>query len=118
MLRRAAPILALLLLLGGVPARCEEPAPAAIAAEALSPEVIAEARALLSEGWRQASDLPVAQQARIARLLGLAQLLTGDMSLAEDWLRLALELDPEDRASAKRLELVRTGRSWESRHEQ
>ena len=73
---------------------------------------IVEGRTLLTEAWEVAKGLDVRTRWRIARDLGLAAVLAGDMGEAEKWYSTATELVPEDKVSKDRLTTLRSVQKW------
>lgn len=67
-----------------------------------------EGRNLLTEAWEIAKGLDARTRWRIARDLGLASVLAGDMAEAEKWYSTATELVPEDAVSRERLTTLRS----------
>lgn len=71
-----------------------------------------EGRSLLTEAWEIAKGLDARTRWRIARDLGLASVLAGDMAEAEKWYSTATELVPDDKVSKERLTTLRSVKNW------
>ena len=55
---------------------------------------------------------------RIARERGLVEVFRGDLAQAEYWFRQAVKLDPKDRESHERLDLLEQAKGWDALNEQ
>lgn len=73
---------------------------------------LAEGRQMLTEAWEVAKGLDARTRWRIARDLGLAAVLAGDMAEAEKWYSTATELLPEDSTAKDRLNTLRSAQKW------
>lgn len=71
-----------------------------------------EGRQLLLEAWEIAKGLDARTRWRIARDLGLAAVLAGNMAEAEKWYSTATELLPEDTTAKERLNTLRSAKKW------
>ena len=69
---------------------------------------VEEGRTILTEAWEVAKGFDVRTRWRIARDLGLASVLAGDMAEAEKWYVTATELLPEDKVARDRLNTLRS----------
>lgn len=69
---------------------------------------LAEGRQMLLEAWDIARGLDARTRWRIARDLGLAAVLAGDMAEAEKWYSAATELVPEDATAKERLSTLKS----------
>lgn len=68
---------------------------------------VEEGRTMLREAWEVAKGFDVRTRWRIARDLGLASVLAGDMGEAEKWYSTAMELIPGDKVVKDRLNTIR-----------
>lgn len=73
---------------------------------------LAEGRQMLLEAWDVAKGLDARTRWRIARDLGLAAVLAGDMAEAEKWYSTATELVPEDATAKERLTTIKNAQNW------
>lgn len=73
---------------------------------------LAEGRQMLLEAWDVAKELDARTRWRIARDLGLAAVLAGDMKEAEKWYSTATELVPEDATAKERLTTIKNAQKW------